>query len=603
MAEKNYSILLRLTQFLLHYKGTLIAASIALIFTAVVTLAMGQGVRILIDEGFVAGSRQQLNNGALLIILIAVLMSIGTFCRFYLVSWLGERVSADIRQTVFDHLLSLHPSYFEENRSGEIMSRLTADTTLLQTVIGSSASMALRSILTFVGGLIMLLITNLKLSLLVLACVPIVLIPILVYGRRVRALSRKSQDSIADVGSHAGEIIRQIKTVQSYTQEDNEKLAFAKHVESAFEVARRRIKQRALLIAVVISMIFSAVAVMLWVGGNDVISGAMSAGQLGAFVFYAIIVAGATATISEVIGDIQRAVGAAERLFELLAIKSVITPPDKPVSSQSLDAQIQFNNVTFQYPSRPEHNALNTIGMTIEAGKSLALVGPSGAGKSTIFELIQRFYDPQEGEITLGGTDISQFNPLDLRQQLAVVAQQPSLFSGDVLHNIRYGNPQASEQQVIDAAKAAFAHEFIEQLPDGYHSDLGEQGIRLSGGQRQRIAIARAILNNPRILLLDEATSALDAESEHRVQQALDNLMQGRTTVVIAHRLATIRNADQIAVMEEGRIIAIGNHHELVEQSPLYRRLSELQFRENNNAAVHTSGESISDATKPQKLA
>lgn len=585
MADKNYSILLKLTHFMLRYKGTLIAAGIALILTAAVTLAMGQGVRILIDDGFVAGSRQQLNNAALLIIGIAILMSVGTYCRFYLVSWLGERVSADLRQDVFDHLLTLHPSYFEENRSGEIMSRLTTDTTLLQTVIGSSASMALRSILTFIGGLIMLLITNLKLSLLVLACVPIVLVPILMYGRRVRALSRKSQDSIADVGSHAGEIIQQIKTVQSYTQEDTEKAAFANHVEGAFEVARRRVQQRAMLIAVVICMIFSAVAIMLWVGGNDVISGAMTAGQLGAFVFYTIIVASATATISEVIGDVQRAVGAAERLFELLAIKSMIGSPDKPISSTGLDSQIHFNNVTFRYPSRPEHIALDNVSLTIKAGQSLALVGPSGAGKSTIFELLQRFYDPETGDITLGDMDISQLTPQDLRQQLAVVAQQPSLFSGDVLHNIRYGKPAASPQEVAAAAQAAFAHDFIEQLPQGYQSDLGEQGVRLSGGQRQRVAIARAILKNPRILLLDEATSALDAESEYRVQQALDNLMRGRTTIIIAHRLATIRNADQIAVLDQGKLVAQGTHNELLERSSLYRRLSELQFQESSHQA------------------
>lgn len=584
MAEKNYSILLRLTHFLLRYKGTLVAAGVALIFTAIVTLAMGQGVRILIDDGFVAGSRQQLNNAAILIIFIAILMSIGTFCRFYLVSWLGERISADIRRDVFDHLIALHPSYFEENRSGEIMSRLTSDTTLLQTVIGSSASMALRSVLTFIGGLLMLLITNLKLSLLVLACVPAVLVPILIYGRRVRALSRKSQDSIADVGSHAGEMIRQIKTVQSYTQEDNEKAAFANHVEEAFQVARQRIKQRALLIAMVISMIFSAVAVMLWVGGNDVISGAMTAGQLGAFVFYAIIVASATATISEVIGDVQRAVGAAERLFELLEIKSIINAPTTTVNTADLESQIDLKDVTFYYPSRPDYAALDAVNLTIKQGQSLALVGPSGSGKSTIFELLQRFYDPQEGQITLGGTELAQIDPQNLRRQLAVVAQQPSLFSTDVMHNIRYGNPNANEQQVVEAAKAAFAHDFIQQLPDTYRSQLGEQGVRLSGGQRQRVAIARAILKNPRVLLLDEATSALDAESEHRVQQALDNLMRGRTTVIIAHRLATIRNADQIAVMDQGKIVAQGKHEELLESSELYRRLSELQFQEKSRA-------------------
>lgn len=430
----------------------------------------------------------------------------------------------------------------------------------------------------------MLLITNLKLSLLVLACVPAVLVPILIYGRRVRALSRKSQDSIADVGSHAGEMIRQIKTVQSYTQEDNEKAAFANHVEEAFQVARQRIKQRALLIAMVISMIFSAVAVMLWVGGNDVISGAMTAGQLGAFVFYAIIVASATATISEVIGDVQRAVGAAERLFELLEIKSIINAPTTTVNTADLESQIDLKDVTFYYPSRPDYAALDAVNLTIKQGQSLALVGPSGSGKSTIFELLQRFYDPQEGQITLGGTELAQIDPQNLRRQLAVVAQQPSLFSTDVMHNIRYGNPNANEQQVVEAAKAAFAHDFIQQLPDTYRSQLGEQGVRLSGGQRQRVAIARAILKNPRVLLLDEATSALDAESEHRVQQALDNLMRGRTTVIIAHRLATIRNADQIAVMDQGKIVAQGKHEELLESSELYRRLSELQFQEKSRA-------------------
>jgi len=580
MSSKNYSILFKLGSFLLRYKGTLFAAACALIFTAGVTLAMGQGVKLLIDDGFVAGSPEKLNSAAMFIIVIALLMSIGTYTRFYLVSWLGERVSADIRQSVFDHLLTLHPSYFEENRSGEIMSRLTTDTTLLQTVIGSSASMALRSLLTFIGGLILLLVTNLKLSAFVLAGVPFVLLPILLFGRRVRSLSRKSQDTIADVGSHAGEIIQQIKTVQSYTQEDNEKQAFSTHVEGAFDVARNRIKQRALLISVVIALIFSGVAVMLWVGGNDVINGEMSAGQLGAFVFYAIIVAGSIATISEVIGDVQRAVGAAERLFELLNIESTITVPRKLARTNSLKAQMRLNDVTFHYPSRPQQAALKNLSLTIEEGKSLALVGPSGAGKSTVFELLQRFYDPTAGSITLDSTNIKAYKPADLRRQIAVVAQQPSLFSGDVLHNIRYGKPEASMQQVINAAKAANAHDFITALPEGYESFLGEQGVRLSGGQRQRIAIARAMLKDPRILLLDEATSALDAESEFRVQQALEGLMKDRTTVVIAHRLATIRNADQIAVMDGGQLIAQGTHEQLITTSPLYKRLSELQFQE-----------------------
>jgi ATP-binding cassette subfamily B protein len=580
MVSKSYSVLIQLGRFLLNYKGTLVAAGCALIFTAGVTLAMGQGIKILIDDGFVAGSIDNLNTASLFIVAIAVLMAIGTYARFYLVSWLGERVSADIRQAVFDHLITLHPSYFEQNRSGEIMSRLTTDTTLLQTVIGSSAAMALRSFLTFIGGLILLLITNLKLTAFVLAGVPIVLVPIMLYGRRVRALSRKSQDTIADVGSHAGEIIQQIKTVQSYTQEANERKAFAGHVESAFEIARKRIKQRAMLIAVVISLIFSAIAAMLWVGGNDVINGVMTGGELGAFVFYAIVVAGSVATISEVIGDVQRAAGAAERLLELLSIKSAIDLPGKPKSASGNGSQIFFKNVTFHYPSRPVHAALKNLNLVIEEGKSLALVGPSGAGKSTVFELLQRFYDPDEGTISLADINIRDLDPIDLRSQIAVVAQQPTLFGSDVMHNIRYGKPDATKKEVIAAAKAANAHDFIQKLPQGYESFLGEKGVRLSGGQRQRMAIARAILKDPKILLLDEATSALDAESEHRVQQALVNLMQGRTTVIIAHRLATIRNADSIAVLEDGKLIAQGKHDELLESSPLYKRLSELQFQE-----------------------
>jgi ATP-binding cassette subfamily B protein len=591
--SKDYSVLLKLSTYLLAYKSTLLAAALALIFTAGVTLSMGGGVRFIIDEGFVAGSVQQLNTGALLIVGIALLMAVGTYTRFYLVSWLGERVSADLRQAVFDHLLSLHPNYFETNRSGEIVSRLTTDTTLLQTVIGSSASMALRSVLTFSGGLIMLLVTNLKLSGLVLACVPLILIPILMYGRRVRSLSRKSQDSIADVGTYAGEIIQQIKTVQSYTQEDNEKLAFSRHVEDAFLIARQRIKQRALLIAVVIALIFSACAGMFWVGGNDVISGNMTAGELGAFIFYAVIVASAVATISEVIGELQRAAGAAERMFELLAVESLIASPKAAyLASQSIDSlntRLVFDKVTFHYPSRPEHAALIDISLSIEAGQSLALVGPSGAGKSTVFELIQRFYDPDLGEVSLGGVNIKNLSPQDLRRQIAVVAQQPALFSGDVMHNIRYGKPGATQDEVIEAAKAAHAHDFITQLPEGYASYLGEQGVRLSGGQRQRVAIARAILKNPKILLLDEATSALDSQSEYHVQQALETLMRGRTTIIVAHRLSTIVDADLIAVMDGGKVVALGSHAQLLCTSKLYQRLAELQFRDSTREVTITA--------------
>ena len=578
-SKSKSSVLAQLIKFLLPYKGTLIAAAIALVFTAAMTLAMGQGVRLLIDEGFVAGSIDRLEQAALFIIGIAILMAAGTYARFYLVTWLGERVSADLRLAVFNHLIDLHPHYFEENRSGEIISRLTTDTTLIQTVIGSSASMALRSLLTLIGGLILMLITSTKLTMYVLAGVPLVLIPIVLFGRGVRKLSRKSQDTIADVGSHAGEIIQQIKTVQSYTQENAERAAFSDHVEDAFGVAKRRIRQRAFLIATVIALIFTGIAAMLLVGGQNVISGAMSAGQLGAFVFYAIVVAGSVATISEVIGEVQRASGAAERLLELLAVKSLITAPETTTPIQNLKPAIALENLSFAYPSRPEQPALSELSLNIEQGQSIALVGSSGAGKSTIFELLQRFYDPQSGTIQFDGVDLKMLDPVELRKRIAVVAQQPSLFSGDVFHNIRYGNAIASEAEVKAAAKAAFAHEFVEALPDGYSSFLGEQGVRLSGGQRQRIAIARAILKNPDILLLDEATSALDAQSEQAVQKALENLMQNRTTIVIAHRLATIRNVDKIAVMENGKIAEIGSHNELLARSELYKRLCELQFQ------------------------
>ncbi len=600
MAEsrsQNLPILLELVRFLRPYRKTLIAAGIALVFTAGITLAIGQGVRLLIDQGFVAQSSEKLNQAVILIVCLTLLMALGTYVRFYLVSWLGERVSADIRKAVFNHIIELHPSFFETNRSGEIMSRLTTDTTLLQTIIGSSLSMALRSALTFVGALVMLLITNLKLTAMVLACVPLVLIPILLYGRRVRNLARRSQDSIAHVGSYAGEVIQHIKTVQSYTRESQEKSAFEIEVENAFEVARQRVRQRALLIAAVITMVFGAVAGMIWVGGNDVLSGKLSGGELGAFVFYAILVAASVATLSEVFGDVQRAAGATERLVELLNVKSLIAEPDTPLptapSNQS-DVELRFDHVSFSYPSRPNTPALRELSLAVEPGKSLALVGPSGAGKSTVFELLQRFYDPQMGEISLNGEDIRHLSPRELRRQMALVPQQPALFTADVAYNIRYGKPDATDAQVIAAAKAAHAHDFIMMLPDGYQSHLGEQGVRLSGGQRQRLAIARAILKDPRILLLDEATSALDAESEHQVQLALAELMRQRTTLIIAHRLSTILHADQIAVMDQGRVVAIGKHQSLLASSPLYARLAKLQFRDRAGENNLASGEAIS---------
>ncbi|OLQ95336.1 ABC transporter ATP-binding protein [Vibrio ponticus] len=578
--QKSIRILFRLGVFIKPYKLRVVAALIALIFTAGLTLTVGHGVRILIDQGFAQQSAQQLSQAIQFILLITILIACGTFFRFYLVSSVGERVSADIRLAVFNHVIRLHPSYFETNGSGEIMSRITTDTTLLQSIIGSSFSMAMRSALMCVGATIMLFATNIKLTLIVLIAVPFILVPILFYGRKVRVLSRKSQDSMATVGSYAGEAIEHIKTVQSYSREAEEYLAFSKEVEKAYEIGRQRVKQRAILISGVIAIVFSAISGMLWVGGSDVLSGAMSAGDLGAFVFYAIMVASSIATISEVMGELQRAAGATERLVEILAVENHIFAPEEKMPLERIPAQVAFSNVTFAYSSRPTQPAIEQLNLIAQEGKVLALVGPSGAGKTTLFELLQRFYDPQKGQITLGGTDIRLFEPSELRHTMALVPQQPALFSNDVYHNIRYGSMEATDEQVIAAAKSAHAHDFIMKLPQGYHSYLGERGVRLSGGQRQRIAIARAILKDPSILLLDEATSALDSESEHHVQQALEELMRGRTTIIIAHRLSTIQHADQIAVLDQGCLVEVGTHSELIAKSQLYKRLVDLQFKQ-----------------------
>ncbi|WP_057830042.1 ABC transporter ATP-binding protein/permease [Colwellia sp. TT2012] len=579
--DKKIAILFELWQFIRPYNGQVLAAFIALIFTAGVMLSVGQGVRMLIDEGFAQQSIEQLEHAVLFILAITVLIAGGTFARFYLVSWIGERVSADMRLAVFNHVITLHPSYFETHGSGDIMSRITTDTTLLQSIIGSSFSMAIRSVLMLIGALAMLFATNIKLTVIVLIAVPFILVPILFYGRKVRKLSRKSQDSMADVGSYAGEAIEHIKTVQSYTHEQHERHAFAVEVEKSFDIGRSRIQQRATLIAGVIIIVFGAITGMLWVGGSDVIQGKMSGGDLGAFVFYAILVASSLATISEVLGELQRAAGATERLIEILQVESHILPPvENVISAKELSAEIAFEEVSFNYPSRPDQSATRGLNLIAEQGKVLALVGPSGAGKTTLFELLQRFYDPQAGRITLGGIDIRQLDPKDLRQKMALVPQQPALFSSDVFHNIRYGKPDASDEEVISAAKKAHAHEFISQLPQGYNSFLGERGVRLSGGQRQRIAIARAILKDPDILLLDEATSALDSESEHHVQQALEELMRGRTTIIIAHRFSTIQHADKIAVLDQGQLVDIGDHQSLLQTCDLYQRLVELQFKQ-----------------------
>ncbi|EPJ45265.1 MAG: ABC transporter transmembrane and ATP binding protein [Osedax symbiont Rs1] len=579
--KTSISTLSMIFSFTLPYRKTVFFALLALVFTAAITLSIGQGLRVMIDNGFVAASHSQLNQSTLILLLLTGLMAVGTYIRFYLVSWLGERVCADIRKKVFEHLVELHPSYFETNLSGEIMSRLTTDTTLLQTIIGSSMSMALRSSLIFIGALVMLLLTDARLTLVVFITVPFVLLPIFIFGRKVRRLSKRTQETVANVGTYAGEIIQQIKTVQSYSREGYEKNAFAVEVERSFAVGKLRIKQRSLLIAAVLMLVFSSVTSMLWLGGSAVLSGDMSAGQLGAFVFYSMLLASSVSTISQVWGDLQRAAGASDRLVELLQVQSDIVSPAKPLhDAQLLAAKIGFENVDFYYPSRRGQAALKNLQFSILPGENVALVGPSGAGKSTLFELIQRFYDPASGVVYFDGVDLKELDHHQLREQMALVPQQPVLFSSDVSYNIRYGRPSATDQEVIAAAKAAVAHDFIMQLPDQYKSYLGEKGVRLSGGQKQRIAIARAILKNPRILLLDEATSALDAQSEAKVQRALQHLMQGRTTFIIAHRLATILDADKIMVLDKGQIIAVGTHSELLLSCNLYKQLAQLQFRE-----------------------
>lgn len=577
--DKAFTSLLPIFAFVKPYKIMVASALIALLLTAAVNLSLGQGVKFVIDNGFIAGSQEQLSSAILILIAMISLLAVGTFCRFFLMSLLGERVSGDIRKAVFNKIVSLHPSYFEENRSGEIMSRLTTDTALLQSIVGSSFSMALRSFLMLIGGIIMLLFTNLKLTLIVLACVPLILIPMMIFGKKVRKLAASSQDAIADIGTYAGEIIQNIKVVQSYNHEEKEKNAFGSEVEKAFNVAKQRVKQRSFLIAVVIFLTFSAISFMLWIGGMDVLSGKMSGGELGAFVFYAIMVAMSVATIAEVYGELQRAAGSATRLLELLKVKSDISIVEAPLTvSKTVHTDIEFENVNFSYPSRPDAPALKNINLMIPNGKTVALVGPSGAGKTTMFELLQRFYDPQSGEIKLKNSNITQISLTELRHTMGMVPQHPILFSTDVWHNIRYGKPDATDDEVINAAKQAHAHEFIENLAQGYDSFLGEQGVRLSGGQKQRIALARAILKDPEVLLLDEATSALDAQSEHHVQAALDQLMENKTTVIIAHRLATVLHADLIVVMDKGEIVGTGTHNSLLQSSPLYNRLCELQF-------------------------
>ena len=568
--------------FISPYKKAVAGALTALIFTAGVTLGLGQGLRILVDQGLATQSPAMLSQSIGFFFVLVVALAFGSFARFYLVSWIGERVVADIRKQVFNHLIDLHPGFYEENRSLEIQSRFTADTTVLQSVIGSTVSIALRNSLMLIGGLILLFVTNAKLASIILLGFPLVIVPILIYGRRVRSLSRLSQDRVAEVGSYVGENLTQIKTVQAFNHQPHDRAFFSTVAENAFDIARTRIRQRAFLTTIAITLVMGAVGVVLWIGGLDVISGQTSPGELAAFVFYSLLVGLAAGAISEVIGELQRAAGAAARIFELLQTESELPPVPASVQplKQPVKGDLAIEELGFCYPSRPDRQVIDNLSVTIRAGETIALVGPSGAGKSTLFDLLLRFYDPDQGRILLDGTDIRHLSLHDLRRCFALVPQTPSLFHGTIADNIRYARPHAPDADMIHAARIAHADEFIQGFPKGYETRLGDGGIGLSGGQKQRLAIARALLADAPILLLDEATSALDAESEHLIQQAMPGLMSDRTTLVIAHRLATVRHADRILVMDNGRLADIGSHDELVERNALYRKLAQLQFRE-----------------------
>ncbi|WP_226622205.1 ABC transporter transmembrane domain-containing protein [Alloyangia pacifica] len=564
--------------FMKPYRGLMIAAILALIATATVSLTLPLAVRRVVDN-FGTQDGALLDRYFMAALGIAALLALGTAARYALVTRLGERVVADIRKAVFDRVIGLSPAFYENVMTGEVLSRITTDTTLILSVIGSSVSIALRNLLLFAGGLTLMLFTSAKLTGMVLLIVPVVIVPILTLGRRLRKLSRENQDWIAVSSGNAAEALSAVQTVQSYTHEAISREGFAEVTEKSFDAARRRVKTRALMTAIVIFLVFTGIVGVLWAGAVDVRAGQMSAGALVQFVIYSVMVAGAVAALSEIFGELQRAAGATERLVELLQAEDTVTDPAQPLPVPgTVRGEITFDKVDFTYPARPGVKALDGIELNIRPGETVALVGPSGAGKTTIVQLIQRFYDPDAGRVLLDGVPLDRMSRNGFRRHIALVPQDPVIFAASARDNIRFGRPGASDAEVEAAARAAAAHDFLSALPEGYDTFLGERGVMLSGGQKQRVAIARAILRDAPVLLLDEATSALDAESERAVQQAVDTLAEGRTTIIVAHRLATVKKADRIVVMEHGRIVAQGGHDALVAEGGLYARLARLQF-------------------------
>lgn len=579
-SSRNVRALRGLLPFLLRYKTRLLLVFLFLSIASIVTLAMPAGVRLLIDNGFAEDAASNVDRYFLYFFGLAVLLALSSAGRFYFVMVLGERVVADIRTRVYDHLVGLSPSYFEKTQTGEVLSRLTTDTTLIQSVFGASASIALRNTFMLIGAVVMLVATSPRLSAYFVFLAPAVILPIILFGRRVRGQSNYAQERVGDTSALAGERLGAIRTVQSNTQEERESSLFARVAEQAYRAGRRRILSQAFLTATVIFLAFAGIVSILWTGARLVATDAsFTAGDLVQFILYAVLAAGAFGSLSEVWSEIQRGAGAAERLVELLDVKSDILPPEHPKSlPQPLKGEIAFHAVGFKYPTRDHVEVLQDFNLTIRPGEKIALVGPSGAGKTTVFQLLLRFYDPKSGSITIDGIDLRELDPKDVRSLYSLVAQEPVLFGASARENILYGRPDASAAEMTAAAVVATADRFLEDLPEGYDTDLGPGGMTLSGGQRQRVAIARAVLRDAPILLLDEATSALDSESEQLVQSALDTLMEGRTTVVIAHRLSTILKADRIVVMDKGQIVDIGRHEELVAKGGLYARLAEIQF-------------------------